>query len=61
MSEPKGPMIMKMKIDKTGKVVTEVVDRGEHLCSSIYKVTNAVGTQLSDEHIGPECEVHETS
>ena len=43
-----------------GKVVTQVVDRGSHLCSSIYKVTNAIGRQLSDEEIGPECDtVHE--
>ena len=43
-----------------GKVITEVVDRGEHLCSQIYKVTNAVGRQISDESIGPEGDtVHE--
>jgi hypothetical protein len=57
-------MAMKFKavIDKNGKIVTEVLDRGEHLCSSIYKVTNAVGRQESDEHIGPEGDtVHEIS
>jgi hypothetical protein len=43
-------------IKKDGTVVTEVVDRGEHLCSNIYKVTNSVGRQESDEHIGPECD-----
>jgi hypothetical protein len=43
-------------IKQDGTVVTEVVDRGEHLCSNIYKVTNSVGTQLSDENIGPECD-----
>jgi hypothetical protein len=45
-----------------GKIVTEVLDRGQHLCSSIYKVTNAVGRQISDENIGPECDTqHEVS
>jgi hypothetical protein len=47
-------------IKTDGTVVTEVVDRGEHLCSEVYRVTNAVGKQLSDEEIGPECDsVHE--
>lgn len=51
-------MAMKVKfiIKKDGTVVTEVVDRGEHLCSNVYKVTNSLGRQLSDEHIGPECD-----
>jgi hypothetical protein len=54
------PMKFKAVIRKDGKIVTEVLDRGEHLCSQVYKVTNAVGKQLSDEEIGPECdEVHE--
>jgi hypothetical protein len=53
-------MKFKVTIRKDGKIVTEVLDRGEHLCSEIYKVTQAVGKQLSDEQIGPECdEVHE--
>lgn len=51
-------MAMKVKfiIKKNGEVVTEVVDRGEHLCSNVYKVTNSLGRQLSDEQIGPECD-----
>jgi hypothetical protein len=51
-------MAMKVKfiIKKSGEVVTEVVDRGEHLCSNVYKVTNSLGKQLSDENIGPECD-----
>lgn len=51
-------MSMKFKavIQKDGKIVTEVLDRGQHLCSEVYKVTNAVGKQLSDEEIGPECD-----
>jgi hypothetical protein len=51
-------MAMKFKavIKKDGKIVTEVLDRGQHLCSEVYKVTNAVGRQLSDEEIGPECD-----
>lgn len=49
-------MKFKATIDKEGRVVTEVLDRGSHLCSSIYKVTNSVGAQLSDDEIGPECD-----
>lgn len=49
-------MKFKVVIKKDGKIVTEVLDRGEHLCSEIYKVTNSVGKQLSDEEIGPECD-----
>lgn len=48
------------RIKKDGTVVTEVVDRQDSICSNIKKVTNAVGKELSDEHIGPECDkVHE--
>lgn len=52
---------MKFTVDimKDGTVVTEVIDRGTHLCSEVYKVTNAVGQQLSDEEIGPECDTVE--
>ncbi len=49
-------MRFKAVIDKEGKIVTEVLDRGQHLCSEVYKVTNAVGKQLSDEEIGPDCD-----
>lgn len=53
-------MKFKVVIKKDGTVVTEVLDRGSHLCSEVYRVTNAVGKQLSDEEIGPECDsVHE--
>ena len=50
------PMKFKVIIDKKGKVVTEVLDRGEHLCTDIYKITTAVGKQLSDDQIGPDCD-----
>ncbi len=44
-------------IEKDGtKVVSEVIDRQDSICGNIKKVTNAVGTELSDEHIGPECD-----
>ena len=52
-------MEFKVIIKKDGTVVTEVINRGEHLCSQIYKVTNAMGRQVSDEEIGPECD-HQT-
>jgi len=48
-------------IKEDGKVITEVLDRKEHLCEDIYKVTNRMGTQLSDEEL-PDCQpVHETT
>lgn len=45
-----------VRCKKNGTVVTEVTDRGDSICSNIKKVTNAVGRELSDEHIGPECD-----
>lgn len=50
------PMKFQAVIKQDGVIVTEVLDRGSHLCSNVYKVTNAVGKQLSDEEIGPECD-----
>jgi len=49
-------MRIKATIKKDGQVVTEVVERNEHLCSQVYQVTNALGRQVSDENIGPECD-----
>lgn len=51
-------MIVKATIKKSpaGQVVTEVIDRQEHLCSTVYNVTNALGRQISDEDTGPECD-----
>lgn len=50
-------MKFKATIKKDGKIVTEVIDRAQgELCSQVYKVTNSLGKQLSDEHIGPECD-----
>lgn len=49
-------MEFKATIKTDGKVITEVLDRGQHLCSEVYKVTNAVGRQESDEETGPDCE-----
>ena len=55
-------MEFKAIIKKDGTVVTEVLDRGSHLCKEVYRVTNAVGKQLSDEETGPDAEpVIETS
>lgn len=49
-------MKFEVRIKKDGTVITTVQDRGQHLCSAVYKVTNSVGRQLSDEEIGPECD-----
>lgn len=45
-----------MIIQPDGNVVTEVIDRQDSICSNIKRVTNAVGRETSDEHIGPECD-----
>ena len=46
---------VKATILKDGNIITEVLDRAEGtLCSTVYKVTNSLGKQLNDEHIGPE-------
>ena len=51
----------KAVIDKKGKIVTEVLDRTEgSLCTEVYKVTNSVGRQVSDEHLDDGADtVHE--
>ena len=46
----------KTTIKTDGKIITEVIDRGQHLCKEVYRVTNAVGKQESDEETGPDCE-----
>lgn len=51
------PMKFQVRIQPDGKILTEVVDRGQHLCSDVYKVTNAVGQALSEDEIGPECDI----
>lgn len=43
-------------IKDDGTMVTEVLDRQDSICSNIKRVTNAVGKEMSDEHIGPECD-----
>ncbi len=52
---PKG-MQTRVTMRKDGTLLTEVISRSDHLCSEIYKVTNAIGRQVSDEEIGPECD-----
>jgi hypothetical protein len=51
-------MLVKATILKrpAGQIVTEVIDRQEHLCSTVYQVTNSLGKQLSDVETGPECD-----
>ncbi len=45
-------MIIQVTIPKDGKnIVTEVVDRQQHACSEVYRVTNNLGRQLSDESL----------
>lgn len=57
-------MKSKHTIKKDGRVVTEVLERAEgEQCSAVRsKVTNALGTELSDEKTGPEGDtVHEVN
>lgn len=51
-------MLVKATIlrNPAGQIITEVMDRQEHLCSTVYTVTNALGKQLSDVETGPECD-----
>lgn len=48
-------------IDEEGKVETTVLERQEGAqCGKIRQLTDGIGSELSDEPIGPECdEVHE--
>jgi hypothetical protein len=52
-------MKFKATIRKDGKIVTEVLDQGGLLGSSVYRVANSVRKQLSDAEIGPECDLVE--
>ena len=47
-------MKIEVLVKTDGTVVTSVMDRGQHLCSEVYRVTNSVGRQLSDEETGPD-------
>jgi len=56
-------MEFKVTISMDGKTVVEVINRNEHLCTDVYKVTNRLGRQISDEEL-PDCAsptVHEIS
>jgi hypothetical protein len=43
-------------IEKDGRIITEVIDRGTHQCNTIKQLTNELGREVSDEQIGPECD-----
>lgn len=42
------------KVYPNGNIITEVTNREEHLCSEVYRLTNRVGTVVSDEEL-PDC------
>jgi hypothetical protein len=44
-------MEYKVTFKKDGKVVHEVLNRQEHDCNEISKVTQQMGTLISDEHL----------
>jgi hypothetical protein len=47
-------MIIETRIFPDGKVVTEVLDRQNHMCGEIYRVTARMGQLVSDEEL-PDC------
>jgi len=47
-------MRYQVDIQEDGTMVTEVLDRREQVCASIKQITNAVGTEVSDEHLGDD-------
>jgi len=50
----------KTTIKKDGTIVTEVLDRENSDCKEVYKLTERIGRQVSEEVIGPDCDsVHE--
>lgn len=52
-------MKWEIRIKKNGEMVHEVLERGEN-CAKIKLFTNTMGTELSDEQTGPDCDkVHE--
>lgn len=38
-------------IKKDGRLIQQVVDRGQHLCQQIYVSANKMGTIVSDEEL----------
>lgn len=54
-------MDFQVTIKQDGQTIVEVLDRKEHLCADIYKLTARLGTQTSDEEL-PDCAqpVHNT-
>jgi hypothetical protein len=47
-------MKIKITIDASGPVVTEVTDRFSHLISSVYRITNAAQGRPNDEDISAD-------
>lgn len=47
-------------IKEDGTVITEVLDREGSDCKEVYKLTEHIGKQISEEVTGPDCDsVHE--
>lgn len=48
-------------IKKDGTVVVEVLDREGQDCKNVYKITEHIGRQISEEITGSDCDMaHET-
>lgn len=47
-------MIIEARIMADGTLVTEVTDRQQHMCGEIYRITERMGTLISDEEL-PDC------
>ena len=52
----------KTTIKPDGTVITEVLDREDHRCREVLKLTERIGQQIGEEITGPDCDTnHETS
>jgi hypothetical protein len=47
-------MVIETRIKADGTLVSEVIDRQQHMCGEIYRVTERMGTLVSDEEL-PDC------
>lgn len=43
-------------IKKDGTVITEVLDREGQDCKEVYKLTERLGAQVSEQVTGPDCD-----
>jgi hypothetical protein len=47
-------MIIETRIKADGTIIPEVLNRENHMCAEIYRMTQRMGTLVSDEEL-PDC------